>query len=160
MERSMDDETAGKLVALTTDLMMVFGRMKRAARPGDVGPVHPGTEFAILDTIIRHDCKTVPEIANWRGVTRQSVQEVVNRLLEKETLGYAENPSHKSSKRLQVTPAGHARYLEVKADMTARYGRFQADLQPGDVDAAVRVMRLIADTWETKDETGLSAEAS
>lgn len=156
----MDDDTAGKLVALTTDLMMVFGRMKRAARPGDVGPVHPGTEFAILDTILRHDCKTVPEIANWRGVTRQSVQEVVNRLLEKATLALAENPSHKSSRRLQVTASGHARYQEVKADMTARYARLKSDLRPGDVEAAMRVMTLIADTWELRDEAELSAEAS
>jgi DNA-binding MarR family transcriptional regulator len=156
----MDDETAGKLVALTTDLMMVFGRMKRAARPGDVGPVHPGTEFAILDTILRHGRQTVPEIASWRGVTRQSVQEVVNRLLEKATLGYAENPSHKSSRRLQVTAGGRARYIEIKADLTARYSRLQAELRPGDVEAAVRVMTLIADTWDVREDAGLSAEAS
>src|SRR5262245_19394498 len=100
----MDDETAGKLVALTTDLMMVFGRMKRAARAGEVGPVHPGTEFALLDTILRHGCRTVPEIAAWRGVTRQSVQAVVNKLIETEVLVYVENPNHKSSRRLQLTP--------------------------------------------------------
>ena len=157
----MDDETAGKLVALNTDLMMVFGRMKRAARAGsgDAGPVHPGTEFAILDTILRHGCRTVPEIAGWRGVTRQSVQEVVNKLLDKDTLSYVENPGHKSSRLLQVTPAGQALYRQVEGMLMARFSRLQASLQPGDVDAAVRVIKLIADTWDLKGDDALAAEA-
>jgi len=155
----MDDETAGQLVALTTDLMMVFGRMKRAARAGDVGPVHPGTEFAILDTIHRHGCKTVPAIASWRGVTRQSVQAVVNKLLEADTLAYAENPSHKSSRHLQLTPRGQALYRDVRANMVGRYAHLQSSLRAGDVDAAVRVIALIAETWELKDQDAdLAAE--
>ena len=155
----MDDETAGKLVALTTDLMMVFGRMKRAARAGDVGPVHPGTEFAILDTILRHGCRTVPEIATWRGVTRQSVQTVVNKLLETGVLAYTENPSHKSSKHLQVTPRGLEQYEHTRAYMMSRYSPLKSSLRPGDVEAAVRVMALVADTWDLKDqEADLTAE--
>ena len=155
----MDDETAGKLVALTTDLMMVFGRMKRAARAGDVGPVHPGTEFALLDTILRHGCRTVPEIAAWRGVTRQSVQALVNKLLEMEVLAYAENPNHKSSRRLEVTPRGQEQYARTQADMMSRYSPLKSSLRAGDVEAAVRVMALIAETWETADQDAdLAAE--
>jgi DNA-binding MarR family transcriptional regulator len=148
----MDKETAGKLVGLTTDLMMVFGRMKRAARPGDVGPVHPGTEFAILDTILRHGCRTVPEIATWRGVTRQSVQAVVNKLIELGLLVYVENPNHKSSRRLEATARGLAQYDHTQSDMMSRYLPLKSGLKPGDLEAAVRVMALIADTWETKDQ--------
>lgn len=147
----MDKDTAGKLVALTTDLMMVFGRMKRAARPGDVGSVHPGTEFAILDTILRHGCRTVPEIATWRGVTRQSVQAVANKLIETGLLVSVENPSHKSSRRLEVTPRGLAQYDQIKAVMMGRYLPLKSGLKPGDLEAAVRVMALIAETWEDAD---------
>lgn len=155
----MDKDTAAKLVALTTDLMMVFGRMKRAARPGDVGPVHPGTEFAILDTILRHGCRTVPEIASWRGVTRQSVQAVVNKLVELDVLVHVENPNHKSSKRLEATPRGLEQYAHTQADMMSRYTPLNSSLKPGDLEAAVRVMALIAETWETRDQDAdLTAE--
>jgi DNA-binding MarR family transcriptional regulator len=152
----MDKDTAGKLVALTTDLMMVFGRMKRAARPGDVGPVHPGTEFAILDTILRHGCRTVPEIASWRGVTRQSVQAVVNKLVELDVLVHVENPNHKSSKRLEVTPRGLTQYGRTQAVMMARYTPLESGLKPGDLEAAVRVLALIAETWD--QDADLTAE--
>jgi DNA-binding MarR family transcriptional regulator len=155
----MDDETAGKLVALTTDLMMVFGRMKRAARGGDVGPVHPGTEFALLDTILRHGCRTVPEIAAWRGVTRQSVQALVNKLIETGVLACAENPNHKSSKRLELTPRGQQHYAATRGEMMSRYAPLKSTLRPGDVEAAVRVMALIAETWETRDEAAELVDA-
>jgi DNA-binding MarR family transcriptional regulator len=147
----MDDESSRRLTELTADLMMVFGRMKRAARLGAVGPVHPGTEFAILDTIQRHRCKTVPEIAGWRGVTRQSVQAVVNKLIETDTLAYAENPNHKSSKHLQLTPRGLNLYEEVRADMTSRYAGLKSNLRPGDIEAAVRVLALVAETWHVEE---------
>jgi DNA-binding MarR family transcriptional regulator len=152
----MDKDTAAKLVALTTDLMMVFGRMKRAARPGDVGPVHPGTEFAILDTILRHGCRTVPEIASWRGVTRQSVQAVVNKLVELDVLVHVENPNHKSSKRLEATARGVEQYAHTQAVMMARYTPLKSGLKPGDLEAAVRVMALIAETWD--QDADLTAE--
>ena len=61
-----------RLAHLTADLMMVIGRMKRSARQADKELLHPGTEFAILDTIERHQCRTVPEIAAWRGVARRT----------------------------------------------------------------------------------------
>lgn len=155
----MDDETAGKLWALTADVMMVFGRMKRFAHVGDPGSVHPGTEFAILDTILRHGCRTVPEMAIFRGVTRQSVQKVVNKLIDVQTLVYAENPSHKSSRYLQVTPGGLKLYQNVKATMVGRYLRAEAGLRNGDVEAAARVMAVIADTWDLKDqEVDLNAD--
>lgn len=155
----MDDETAVKLWALTTDLMMVFGRMKRFAHISDPSAVHPGTEFAILDSILRYDCRTVPEIAIYRGVTRQSVQKVVNKLLDVQTLVYAENPSHKSSKYLQVTPGGLKVYQSVRAEMIGRYLRAEAGLRKGDVEAAARVMAVIANTWDLKNrESDLTAE--
>ena len=147
----MDDDSSRRLTELTADLMMVFGRMKRAARPGAGGPVHPGTEFAILDTIQRHGCKTVPEIAGWRGVARQSVQAVVNKLIETDTLAYAENPNHKSSKHLELTPRGHALYEKVRAQMTARYADLSSNLRPGDIEAAVRVLALVAETWHVEE---------
>jgi DNA-binding MarR family transcriptional regulator len=158
-EQAMDEDSARKLTELTTDLMMVFGRMKRAAQPGAGGPVHPGTEFAILDTIQRHGRKTVPEIAGWRGVARQSVQAVVNKLIEAGTLVYVDNPGHKSSKHLKLTPRGLGLYRTVQADMMGRYARLKSELRPGDVEAAVRVLALIAETWDLpegeREATGL-----
>ena len=109
-EPIVNKKDALKIANLTADLMMVIGRMKRSARNSDEQAVHPGTEFAILDTIQRHGCKTVPEIAAWRGVARQSVQSVVNKLVEAGLIQQKENPDHKLSPILVLAPAGLAHY--------------------------------------------------
>ncbi len=143
----MNDAEASKLADLTADLMMVIGRMKGSVDYADIGSVHPGTQYAVLDTILRHGLKTVPEIALWRGVKRQSVQTVVNKLIEGGLLGLRENPEHKSSKLLHVEPAGKRQYELARERMRSRYQEKENPLQKGDLEAAARVMDVIASTW-------------
>lgn len=143
----MNKKDALKIANLTADLMMVMGRMKRSTRNSEGQAVHPGTEFAILDTIQRHGCKTVPEIAAWRGVARQSVQSVVNKLVDAGLIHQKENPDHKLSPILVLSPAGLAQYDGVREEMCAKYRSARPDLADGDLDAAERVIAVIAQTW-------------
>lgn len=140
-----------RLAHLTADLMMVIGRMKRSARHSDKELLHPGTEFAILDTIERHQCRTVPEIAAWRGVARQSVQAAVNKLIEAGLVEQYDNPSHKSSSLLRLTDEGLRLYEDAREVMQERYLNAAATLETGDLAAAERVMQVIARTWSMDD---------
>jgi DNA-binding MarR family transcriptional regulator len=158
----MDEESAEKLTELTSDLMMVIGRMRRSGGHPDSGRVHQGTEYAIIDTILRHGIRTVPAIASWRGVARQSVQTVVNKLIESKVLVYVPNPAHKSSNMLKVTPDGLANYKRMKASMQKRYTMANNVLRPSDIDAAACVLNVIAETWlipeSDLDESDATAE--
>lgn len=148
----MNKKDALKIANLTADLMMVIGRMKRSARDSDGHAIHPGTEFAILDTIQRHGCRTVPEIAAWRGVARQSVQSVVNKLVDTGLVHQKENPDHKLSPILVLAPDGHAHYDEVRELMCAKYRAARPGLADGDLEAAERVIAVIAQTWGSGDD--------
>lgn len=143
----MNKSDALKIADLTADLMMVIGRMKRSARSPGAHVVHPGTEFAILDTIHRHGCRTVPEIAAWRGVARQSVQSVVNQLVDAGLIGLRDNPGHKLSPLLVLESEGIAHYEQVREVMCDKYRAVRPDLKQGDLDAAARVIAVIAQTW-------------
>ena len=143
----MKETDAQRLAELTADLMMVIGRMKRSARHSDKELLHPGTEFAILDTIERHRCRTVPEIAAWRGVARQSVQAAVNKLIDAALVEQNDNPNHKLSNLLKLTGDGQLLYRQVRDVMQNRYLSGAALLEPGDLEAAERVMHIIARTW-------------
>lgn len=143
----MRNSEALRLAHLTADLMMVIGRMKRSARHSDRDILHPGTEFAILDTIERHQCRTVPEIAAWRGVARQSVQAAVNKLIEAGLVEQHDNPNHKLSSLLKLTGEGRRHYGKIRDLMHDRYRAGAALLETGDLEAAERVMDIIARTW-------------
>ena len=143
----MKKKDAQKIADITADLMMVIGRMKRSVRDSSGEGVHPGTEFAILDTIQRHGCNTVPEIAAWRGVARQSVQSVVNKLVEAGLIATKENPDHKLSPILVLSEEGEQHYEEVRLQLCRKYIAARPQLSEGDLDAASRVVAAIAQTW-------------
>lgn len=143
----MDEKDAHRLTDLTADLLMTFGRMKRSTHRAMPGDVHPGTEFGILDSILRHGCRTVPEIAAKRGVARQSIQAVVNKLVETGTIELSDNSDHKSSKLLNVTSRGTTFYDVVHQNLRGKYLKTNASLRDGDIEAAIRIMSLLAETW-------------
>lgn len=49
---------------------------------------------------------TVPQIARRLGVSRQNVQRLVNELVAEGFAGYADNPDHKASPLIELTPIG------------------------------------------------------
>src|SRR5512132_390744 len=53
---------------------------------------------------------TVPQIARQMGVSRQSVQVSVNRLLADGVVGADRNPDHRRSPLIRLTKSGVARY--------------------------------------------------
>lgn len=148
----MDEKDAHRLTDLTADLLMTFGRMKRSTQRAEPGNVHPSSEFGILDSILRHGCRTVPEIAAKRGVARQSVQAVVNKLVETGTLELSDNSDHKSSKLLNVTSRGNGFYELVHRNLRDKYLQMDAPLRDGDIEAAIRIMSLLAETWRPNAE--------
>ena len=154
----MTEDDASQLTDLTAQLLMVMGRVKQFTPRGKDRTPHPGTEFAILDTIFRHGSLTVPEVAALRGVSRQSVQLIVNRLIQAGLLGQHENPDHKASKRLKLTTAGTEHHRRIQDMIHARYRNMDVNLQAGDLQAASRVLAIIAETWSEASGTGKEQE--
>jgi DNA-binding MarR family transcriptional regulator len=85
------------------------------------------------------------------GLTRQSVQASVNRLLADGLVEAADNPDHRRSPLIRLTEAGRARY----AALTRRQARWIDDLarglDPGDLATAERVLRRLSERLDRKD---------
>ncbi len=60
----------------------------------------------ILRGLRRHGAQTVPHMARMRPVSRQNVQALVNRLREAGLAEFVENPAHKRSQLVRLTPEG------------------------------------------------------
>jgi DNA-binding MarR family transcriptional regulator len=57
--------------------------------------------------------QTVPQMARRRPVSRQHIQAIVNELIQAELVCLAENPRHKRSRMVQLTPAGERALQEI-----------------------------------------------
>jgi DNA-binding MarR family transcriptional regulator len=57
--------------------------------------------------------QTVPQLARYRYVPRQSIQKLANEMLNDGVIEFLNNPAHKRSKLLRLTPKGEAVFQEM-----------------------------------------------
>ena len=69
--------------------------------------------WSVLRLLKLKGAQTVPQIARYRYVPRQSVQKLANEMLEDGVIELVNNPAHKRSKLLRLTPKGDAVFQEL-----------------------------------------------
>ena len=99
-------------------------------RTGYVTPAGGGI-WGFLHSLAVDGPQTVPQLARARPVTRQHIQQIANEAAQDGLIEFIDNPAHKRSKLLRLTPKGE----RVHAEMTERLRRFAGDLAV-DFDAA------------------------
>ena len=98
---------------------------------------------ALLRNLIEIGPRTVPQLAGLRSVSRQFVQKLVNQLLKEGLVEYIDNPAHKRSKLVRITPRGYAAYRAMR-DREAPAGKALADgLSKSDLRTALDVVTLL-----------------
>jgi DNA-binding MarR family transcriptional regulator len=112
---------------LLNEVRMLFHRAVQVAEELHADePVTPGMR-AVLEFLSRTGPASVPQIARRRFVTRQHIQALVNRLLEQGLVALDQNPAHRRSALVTLTPPGR-RLIER---ILKREARFYADLRLG-----------------------------
>jgi len=84
---------------------------------------------------------TVPQLARINEVSRQFVQTVMNGLAGIGLVVFRENPAHKRSRLLELTPEGERRIRAIMAREGEFLQRVAAGLSPDPVRLAVEVLR-------------------
>jgi len=96
---------------------------------------------------------TVPQIARRMGLTRQAVQESVNRLLAEALAEARDNLDHRRSPLIGLTELGSQKYTAVDQRQARWINELAAGLKITDLAAAARVLRDLGDRLETTGRT-------
>jgi DNA-binding MarR family transcriptional regulator len=94
---------------------------------------------------------TVPQIARRMGLTRQSVQASVNRLLDDGLVAADENPDHRRSPLIRLTDLGRRRYAALERRQIAWINELADGLDASRLKAAVQVLTELSDRLERTD---------
>jgi DNA-binding MarR family transcriptional regulator len=92
---------------------------------------------------------TVPQIARRMGLTRQSVQASVNRLLGDGLVEAGENPDHRRSPLIRLTERGSARYAAVQRRQVGWINELAAGLEVSELSTTARVLQELGNRLET-----------
>lgn len=100
---------------------------------------------AVLELVLRRGPMTVPEVAREFGVTRQSVQALVDSGAELGVLAFEDNPRHRRSRNVAVTAHGAETFAAVHRRELANLDRVAGDLDAEDLARCARVLAVLTD---------------
>jgi len=96
---------------------------------------------------------TVPQVARRMGLTRQTVQATVNRLLRDGLAEACPNPDHRRSPLIRLTERGKQKYDALDGRQTRWINELSAGLKIPDLAAAARLLHDLSDRLETAART-------
>jgi len=103
---------------------------------------------AVLEHILRHGPTSVPQVARARGVTRQHIQELVNRLLAERLVKTEPNPAHKRSPLVALTGQGSTLIERVLSREAHDLRRLDASLVDTAIVETTQTLRKLRDILE------------
>lgn len=115
-----------------------------------VGHALQGTDLtvplrAVLELVVSRGPLTVPQLAREFGVTRQSVQVLVDAGVARGLLGFVDNPRHRRSRLVTATAHGRRSFTEVHRREPADLDHVAADLDAEDLARCARVLSVLTE---------------
>lgn len=91
--------------------------------------------------VVEHGPISVAHVARNMGLTRQSVQQTADGLEEDGFIQYIENPYHRRSKLMQLTPKGEKALAEIDQRRIAWANVLAGNLASEEMDAAIQLLK-------------------
>lgn len=98
--------------------------------------------------------KTVPQIARRLGVTRQNVQRIADRLVQERFATFEDNPDHRGSPHLLLTPSGRAALERLSQAAEAQHAALAMKLDAKNIEKLHRGLRSLILALDEMDQQG------
>jgi DNA-binding MarR family transcriptional regulator len=160
MKRPRHTEGGAILTELILELFRLNGRILTAGDQltKDIGLT--SARWQVLGAIaLAHAPQPVAHIARRMGITRQSVQRIVNELKREGFLELASNPHHQRALLVTLTEKGSTAYAATTSRQIPWANRLASKLTQRNLEAAVEVLRTLSDqlherAGKTQDRRG------
>jgi DNA-binding MarR family transcriptional regulator len=137
------------LLGLFDETVALFHRLNsEAERIHEHGALSAALR-GILRGLRRHGAQTVPNMARMRPVSRQHVQELVNRLRELGLVEYTVNPAHKRSQLVRLTTEGAQKIDEMEVRERRLLSRLDTGHSPGEIERATGILKGVRSALES-----------
>jgi DNA-binding MarR family transcriptional regulator len=111
-----------------------------------------GGAFGFMRSLALVGPLTVPQIAEMRPTSRQRMQRLADELAAEGLVAFIDNPKHRRSKLVQLTPKGDARYRELNARFLAVASTMGVDLSEADIRRTTEIVRRLSDDVKARSE--------
>jgi len=111
-----------------------------------------GGAFGFMRSLALVGPLTVPQIAEMRPTSRQRMQRLADELAAEGLVEFIDNPKHRRSKLVRLTPKGDARYRELNARFLAIASTMGVGLSEADIRRTIEIVRRLSDDAKARSE--------
>jgi DNA-binding MarR family transcriptional regulator len=111
-----------------------------------------GGAFGFMRSLASLGPITVPQIAQMQPTSRQRMQWLANELAAEGLVEFVDNPKHRGSKLVRLTPRGDARYREFNARLLEIASTMGVALHEADIRKTTEIVRQMSDDVKARSE--------
>jgi DNA-binding MarR family transcriptional regulator len=150
--RPIVDSKGEAIAELMLEVAQCFFRIRAVGQKTGLITTWGGGAFGFLRSLALLGPLTVPQIAQMRPTSRQRMQRLADELAAEGFVEFIDNPKHRRSKLVQITPKGGRRYRELNARFLAIASTLGVGLGEGDVRRATETVRRLSDEVKGRSE--------
>src|ERR671931_313820 len=107
------------IAALMLEVAQCFFKIRALGQKRGFITSWGGGAFGFMRSLALLGPLTVPQIAQMRPTSRQRMQRLADELAAEGLVKFIDNPKHRRSKLVRLTPKGEARYRELNSRLVA-----------------------------------------
>jgi len=116
------------------------------------------SQRAVLEALGNGETLTVPQIAKQFSVSRQHVQVLVNEMRTEELVSSQENPSHKRSPLIKITPKGKELFTAIMESERDLLNVLESSFSSTDIETSVKTLETLEELVELAEVKGAEKE--
>jgi DNA-binding MarR family transcriptional regulator len=146
-------DNKGQVIAeLMLEVAQCFFRIRALGQKTGLITNWGGGAFGFMRSLALLGPLTVPQIADMRPTSRQRMQRLADELAAEGLVEFIDNPKHRRSKLVQLTPKGEARYREQNARLLSIASTMGVALTEPDIRRTTEIVRQLSDDVKARSE--------
>ena len=146
------DGKAEAVAELMLEVAQCFFRVRALGQKTGLITSWGGGAFGFMRSLALLGPLTVPQIAHMRPTSRQRMQRLADELAAEGLVEFIDNPKHRRSKLVRLTPKGDARYREMNARLLSIASTMGVALSEADIRKTTEIVRLLSGDVKARSE--------
>jgi DNA-binding MarR family transcriptional regulator len=146
------DSKADAVAELMLEVAQCFFRIRVVGQKTGLITSWGGGAFGFMRSLALLGPLTVPQIALMRPTSRQRMQRLADELAADGLVEFIDNPKHRRSKLVRLTPKGDARYRDLNARFLVIASTMGVALSESDIRKTTKIVRQLSDDVKARSE--------
>ena len=143
--RPIIDSKAEAVAELMLEVAQCFFRIRALGQTTGLITTWGGGAFGFIRSLALLGPLTVPQIAQMRPTSRQRMQRLADELAADGLVEFIDNPKHRRSKLVRLTPKGDAQYRELNDQFLSISSTIGVALSEADIRNTIEIVRHLSD---------------